>query len=61
MWMAAWMEFVCAWGVHEYMHKRGSERHLGGIDEEREGKRLSAFVSIPLRVPHFLGIGLTRS
>lgn len=59
--MAAWMESVCACGVHEYMHKRGSERQLAGIHEEREGKRVSAFVNIPPRVPHFLGIGLAGS
>lgn len=46
MWMAAWMESVRAvcTGVCTW------------LDEEREGMRVWAFVHIPPRDPHFLGI-----
>lgn len=53
------MESVRACGVRECMHKIG--RQSRGMDEEKEGKRVSAFVNIPPRVPHFLGIGLAGS
>lgn len=58
-WQPAWNLRMCVFGV--YAQERERERHLGGMDEEGEGRRILALVNIPPRVPHFLGIGLTGS
>lgn len=63
-WMADLMESVCVCGVHGYLQKREREREQersGGADEGREGKRVSAFINILPKVPHFLGSSLADS
>lgn len=45
---------ICVWA-----DERG--RHSVQMDEEREGRRVLAFINIPPRIPHFLGAGLSGS